>query len=66
MLIGWGTRIRTSVDGVRVRSPAARRSPICVSVFRVRYAENSIVHGVNKLKYNPFPSLVDVISVMKN
>jgi hypothetical protein len=27
MLIGWGTRIRTSVDGVRVRSPAARRSP---------------------------------------
>jgi hypothetical protein len=37
-----------------------------VSVFRVRYAENSIVHGVNKLKYNPFPSLVDVISVMKN
>ncbi len=25
--VGWGTRIRTSVDGVRVRSPAARRSP---------------------------------------
>ena len=25
--IGWGTRIRTWVDGVRVRSPAARRSP---------------------------------------
>ncbi len=24
---GWGTRIRTLVDGVRVRSPAARRSP---------------------------------------
>ena len=25
---GWGTRIRTLVGGVRVRSPAARRSPI--------------------------------------
>ena len=24
---GWGTRIRTWVDGVRVRSPTARRSP---------------------------------------
>jgi hypothetical protein len=27
LLFGWGTRIRTWVDGVRVRSPAARRSP---------------------------------------
>ena len=27
-LIGWGTRIRTLVGGVRVRSPTARRSPI--------------------------------------
>ncbi len=26
-VFGWGTRIRTLVDGVRVRSPAARRSP---------------------------------------
>jgi hypothetical protein len=26
-LFGWGTRIRTWVDGVRVRSPTARRSP---------------------------------------
>ena len=25
---GWETRIRTWVDGVRVRSPAAGRSPI--------------------------------------
>ena len=25
--VGWGTRIRTWVDGVRVRSPTARRSP---------------------------------------
>ena len=28
ILYGWGTRIRTLVGGVRVRSPAARRSPI--------------------------------------
>ena len=26
-IIGWGTRIRTLVGGVRVRSPTARRSP---------------------------------------
>ena len=26
-MYGWGTRIRTLVGGVRVRSPAARRSP---------------------------------------
>jgi hypothetical protein len=27
LLIGWGTRIRTSVNGARTRRPAARRSP---------------------------------------
>ena len=27
ILFGWGTRIRTLVGGVRVRSPAARRFP---------------------------------------
>lgn len=26
-IAGWGTRIRTLVGGVRVRSPTARRSP---------------------------------------
>src|ERR1700741_384432 len=26
-IFGWGTWIRTRVDGVRVRSPTARRSP---------------------------------------
>src|ERR1044071_533810 len=31
-LIGWGTWIRTKVDGVRVRSPTTRRSPtLCLS-----------------------------------
>jgi hypothetical protein len=34
--IGWGTRIRTLVGGVRVRSPAARRSPNKVSSARHR------------------------------
>ena len=27
LMSGWGTWIRTRVDGVRVRSPTARRSP---------------------------------------
>jgi hypothetical protein len=27
LVIGWGTRIRTSVNGARTRRPAARRSP---------------------------------------
>jgi hypothetical protein len=30
---GWETRIRTWVDGVRVRSPAAGRSPIFQTVL---------------------------------
>jgi hypothetical protein len=28
---GWGTRIRTSVNGARTHRPAAERSPNCVS-----------------------------------
>jgi hypothetical protein len=34
LLYGWGTRIRTLVGGVRVRSPAARRSPNMENVGR--------------------------------
>ncbi len=40
--IGWGTRIRTSVGGVRVHSPAARRSPN----IRARYLGNRMTHSV--------------------
>jgi hypothetical protein len=36
-LLGWGTRIRTWVDGVRVRSPTARRSPKELQVQGTRY-----------------------------
>ena len=35
-VIGWGTRIRTWVDGVRVRSPTARRSPNAVRATAAR------------------------------
>jgi hypothetical protein len=34
---GWGTWIRTRVDGVRVRSPTARRSPSRGSTRRPQY-----------------------------
>jgi hypothetical protein len=32
-LLGWETRIRTWVDGVRVRSPSAGRSPIKIELL---------------------------------
>ena len=34
--IGWETRIRTWVDGVRVRSPAAGRSPNIIFVNYIK------------------------------
>ncbi len=34
--IGWETRIRTWVDGVRVRSPAAGRSPKIIFVNYIK------------------------------
>ena len=30
---GWGTRIRTWVNGARTRRPAARRSPSIINPF---------------------------------
>ena len=38
ILIGWGTWIRTRVDGVRDRSPTARRSPNA-------FAKNGLASG---------------------
>ena len=37
-LFGWGTRIRTSAYGSRVRCPTARRSPN----FKIYFITNSL------------------------
>lgn len=55
---GWETRIRTWVDGVRVRSPAAGRSPI----FQRSYCFFRYIKAINESRqilYQSFLSLIN-------
>ena len=52
---GWGTRIRTWVGGVRVRSPTARRSPSSNGILIYSPQDANCVLDCRNLTFEPFP-----------